>query len=90
MNSSEENRPDCFGKLEIVFPKGADGLRHSPRMCMACVFKTECLQTAMKQPAGLEVESEMVDRAYESRAISFIQRWAKRKSLHKKSKPKKT
>jgi hypothetical protein len=90
MSDSSENRPDCFGVLEIVFPKSTDGLRHSPPMCMACVFKTECLQTAMQQPAGVEVESEMVDRAYESRAISFIQRWSRRKSLHQKRKTKKT
>ncbi len=89
MNSGEANKPDCFGRLEIVFPKGSDGLRHSPPKCMACVFKTECLQTAMQQPAGHEVESEMIDRAYEARAISFIQRWSKKKALHQKTKQRK-
>jgi len=89
MSDREENRPDCFGNLENVFPKGADGLRHSPRLCMACVFKTECLQSAMEKPAGAAVESEMVDRAYESRTIGFLERWSKRKALHQKSKQKK-
>jgi hypothetical protein len=89
MSENEENRPDCFGTLEIVFPKGSDGLRHSPPMCMACVFKTECLKAAMEKPAGAEVESERVDRAYESRTIGFLERWSKRKALHQKIKQKK-
>lgn len=89
MNSGDADKPDCFGRLEIVFPKGSDGLRHSPPMCMACVFKTECLQIAMQQPSGVEVESEMVDRAYEARTIGFVQRWSKKKALHQKTKQKK-
>ncbi|MBS3759153.1 MAG: hypothetical protein KGY61_10870 [Desulfobacterales bacterium] len=89
MNSSDGNKPDCFGRLDIVFPKGSDGLRHSPPGCMACEFKTECLRAAIEQPAGREVESEMVDRAYESRTISFVQRWSKKKALHQRSKQKK-
>ena len=84
--TQDENhpKPACFGQLELVFPKGKDGLRHSPAICMACVFKTECLQTAMQQPEGVDVEEEKVDRAYQSRAISFFQRWSKKKSLSKK------
>jgi len=89
MNTHEPNKPNCFGRLEVVFPKGADGLRHSPAKCMGCVFKTECLRTAMQQPAGREVESEMVDRAYDARAIGFVQRWAKKKALHQRAKQKK-
>ncbi len=82
------DKPDCFGRLDIVFPKGHDGLRHSPPMCMACVFKTECLRAAMQQPAGLEVESERIDRAYESRMIGFFQRWSRKKQLQKQKKQK--
>jgi hypothetical protein len=82
------NTPDCFGRLDVVFPKGSDGLRHSPPMCRACVFKTECLREAMHAPAGLAVESERVDRAYESRSISFLERWSRRKQLQKQRKRK--
>ena len=81
--AANPDKPECFGQLELVFPKGADGLRHSPPLCMACVFKTECLRAAMQQPEWLEVESEKVDRAYESRAINFFQRWSKKKQLAK-------
>ena len=81
--AAQPDKPECFGRLEVVFPKGADGLRHSPQLCMACVFKTECLRAAMDKPEGLEVESERVDRAYESRTINFFQRWSKKKQLAK-------
>ncbi len=86
---NKDGKPECFGVLEKVFPKGADKLRHSPTACMGCVFKTECLQTAMQQPAGLEVESERLDRAYESRTIGFFERWSKKKLLSQKIKGKK-
>lgn len=88
--AAHPDKPECFGQLEMVFPRGADGLRHSPPLCMACVFKTECLRTAMQQPEGLEVESERVDRAYESRTINFFQRWSKKKQLAKEKDRKKS
>ncbi|HMA66461.1 MAG TPA: hypothetical protein VKO20_01460 [Desulfosalsimonadaceae bacterium] len=90
MNESEPekaetaDKPDCFGRLDIVFPKGSDKLRHSPPACMGCVYKTECLRAAMEQPAAVEVESEKVDRAWESGVIGFFQRWSKKKQLHQK------
>ncbi len=86
---NKNGKPECFGVLENVFPKGADKLRHSPTACMGCVYKTECLQAAMQQPSGLEVESERLDRAYESRAIGFLERWSKKKRLSQKIKRKK-
>jgi len=87
---NESDKPECFGILEKVFPRGADKLRHSPTACMGCVFKTECLQNAMQQPSGLEVESERLDRAYESRSIGFLERWSKKKQLSKKIKQNKS
>ena len=78
-----KQKPECFGVMEMVFPMTEDGLRHSPLSCMACPHKTECLGTAIRRPAGLEVQEELVDRAYESKTISFIERWSKKKYLDK-------
>jgi hypothetical protein len=83
MTDQHQPKPDCFGVLEIVFPKSDDGLRHSPEECMICVHKTGCLRTAIKNPDGLKVKEEIVDRAYESKNIGFLQRWSKRKYLKK-------
>ncbi|MFO7838945.1 MAG: hypothetical protein R6X08_05560 [Desulfosalsimonadaceae bacterium] len=83
-------RPDCFGRLDIVFPRGSDNLRHSPPACMGCVYKTECLRKAMEQPAAIDVESEKVDRAWESGMIGFFQRWSKKKQLYRKKRSGKT
>lgn len=77
-------RPNCFSDLNKVFPVRPDGLRHTPDICLACSFKTECLRAAMEKKEGLKVYSEKVDRAYRSGVIGFLERWSKRKELHRK------
>ena len=82
----EAEHPYCFGKLESVFPKGDDGLRHTPESCMVCLYKTECLRSAMAKSGGLKVREEKVDRAYSAGMISFLERWSQKKELHQKMK----
>lgn len=84
----DEKKPDCFGVIDVVFPMGDDGLRHSPESCMECRHKTECLRTAIKNPKGLKVREELVDRAYDAGNIGFLKRWSKRKYLQKIKKEK--
>lgn len=84
-----KKRPDCFGDLETVFPKGEDNLRTSPEQCLACRYKTPCLRSAMKGIGGLKVRDEFVDRAYGSGGISFLERWSKKKELSRRLKEKK-
>ncbi|MFW6081232.1 MAG: hypothetical protein ACOC7W_04895 [Desulfosalsimonas sp.] len=80
--TDSENRPECFGVLELVFPMTENGLRQTPEVCMECDQKTDCLKTAIKGGGGLRVEDEKVDRAYQAGNLSFLQRWAKKKSIH--------
>jgi hypothetical protein len=80
----KEEYPSCFGVLEIVFPKGDDGLRNTPETCLMCFYKTECLKTAMGKSDGLTVQEEVVDRAYESGMLGFLERWSKKKAIHRK------
>ena len=84
MTDDSQRRPSCFADLDTVFPPGADGLRHTPRRCMICVYKTDCLREAMARTAGLTVREECVDRAYRSGMIGFWDRWSRKKSLHRK------
>jgi len=86
MKEDRSNIPSCFGDIKTVFPKGVDGLRHSPEICLQCVLKTDCLRTAMKKPDGLRVEQEMIDRANDSRMVSFIERWSRKKTIKQKLK----
>jgi len=86
MIEPEEKYPYCFGKLEEVFPKGDDGLRHTPESCLVCIYKTRCLRRAMEGAEGLAVREEKVDRAYEAGMIGFLDRWSRKKTLHKKRK----
>ena len=80
----EDNKPECFGDLEQVFPMSGDGLRHSPEKCMDCNEKTQCLKTAITGGNQVTVEEEKLDRAYKSGAVSFIERWSRKKTLHRR------
>jgi hypothetical protein len=82
----EKEYPACFGVLENVFPEGADGMRHSPESCMVCHCKTDCLRVAMGKNEGLEVREACVDRAYDSGMIGFLDRWSRKKKLHRQRK----
>ncbi len=76
-----KNYPFCFGILETVFPKGENGLRFSPETCLMCIYKTECLKTAMQGKSGISVKEEVVDRAYDSGMLGFFERWSRKKAL---------
>jgi hypothetical protein len=78
--------PSCYADLDRVFPMGENDLRTTPERCMACAYKTECLRAAMSAEKGNRVREEMVDRAYTSGMIGFLQRWSEKKRLHQKRK----
>lgn len=80
---SSSDNPPCFGDLETVFPLSCDGLRHTPEACMQCAVKTDCLRAAMSKPAALEVREEMIERAYRGGLIGKIQRWSRKKVIHR-------
>lgn len=80
-DGKEEGRPECFGRLDAVFPLGQDGLRHSPEGCLPCEIKTECLRTAVAGDEGATVHSERLERAYQAGMVGFLGRWALQKDL---------
>jgi hypothetical protein len=84
----DNHYPDCFGQLDVVFPKGKHGLRNTPQTCMSCSHNTECMRTAMKGAGGLKIREEMLDRAYRSGNIGFFERWSKMKQIKCRQKKK--
>ena len=82
----DKKYPNCFGELEKVFPKTKDGLRSTPEACLECLHKTACLRSAMEGACGVKVREEIVDRAYDSGMMSFVERWSKKKELKRKLK----
>ncbi|MFZ0240579.1 MAG: hypothetical protein WAL90_02950 [Desulfobacterales bacterium] len=84
------DHPYCFSKLEQVFPLGADGLRHTPESCRPCLFKTECLRAALQKSEGLKVHEEKLERAQAAGTIGFLERWSRKKDLHRRMQQKKT
>ncbi len=83
-NEKNKQYPRCYALLEEVFPMEKDGLRHVSERCMVCVYKIECLRTAMEKPDGLNVKEEVVDRAYSSGVMGFLERWSKKKDIHRR------
>ena len=81
--SETKKRPDCFSDLETVFPRRSDGLRVTPITCLQCIHKTACLRAAMRQKKGLDVREEMLDRAYRSGVVGFLNRWSQKKTIHR-------
>ena len=84
MKRENKNHPVCYGNLENVFPLGQDGLRHTPEDCYPCRHKTDCLRAAIQGKEGLKVQEEHVDRAYHSGMIGFMERWLKKKDIHRR------
>ena len=81
--------PPCFGELETVFPMGKNGLRNTPDTCLECLYKTKCLRSAIEGAGGLKVREEVIERAYQSGRISFLERWSRTKALQRMLKEKK-
>lgn len=77
--------PHCYAILDKVFPMGENGLRQTPERCMVCLYKVECLRTAMGKSDGFKVKEEMIDRAYSSGIIGFFERWSQKKDLQRRS-----
>ncbi|HAR35272.1 MULTISPECIES: hypothetical protein [Desulfobacter] len=83
--TSNDELPDCFGDLEKVFPMGPNGLRETPEQCFYhCPVKTKCLQQAMATKNGIQVEEEVIERSSKAGAISFFERWSRKKQAYRR------
>ncbi len=78
--------PECFGRMDQVFPMGDSGLRESPAECLACARKTDCLRRAMAGPEGMELKMEMVSRDPDTGLRGVLKRWSLRKTLSRQKK----
>jgi len=86
MNKSNEKK-ECFGILEKVFPMTEKGLRQTPDDCFYhCPVKTKCLQQAMTTKDGVKVEEEIIERGTLPGTVSFLERWSRKKQVHRKIK----
>ena len=90
MTTTVRERPPCFGDLDTVFPESEDGLRCSPEPCLACEHKTACLRLAMQGKTGLKIQEANLDRAHDAGMVGFLERWSKKKEIHRRLKEKNT
>ena len=86
MNPNKKNeKPECFGNLDQVFPMTTSGLRQTPEKCFeACPLKTDCLRQAMTTQQATQVEEEIIERGSKTGAINFFERWSRKKQVHRK------
>lgn len=83
--TSKDDLPDCFGDLEKVFPMGPQGLRETPEQCFYhCPVKTKCLQQALATKNGIQIEEEVIERSTKAGAISFFERWSRKKQAYRR------
>lgn len=88
--SDDNPLPDCFGNLEKVFPMTQSGLRETPEDCFFhCPVKTRCLKQAMATKDGVQVEEEIIERSTKAGAMTFFERWSRKKQAHRKLRKKK-
>lgn len=76
-------RPACFGDMEKVFPRGADGLREVPKDCWDCEERVDCLKAAVgSADARREMDEDMARREQEMTGgvTGFLRRWSRLKS----------
>ncbi len=82
---SESDLPECFGNLGKVFPMGKNGLRETPEDCFFhCPVKTRCLKQAIATKDGTKVEEEIIERSTKAGAMNFLERWSRKKQVHKR------
>lgn len=85
MSDMQHCNPECFGNLEKVFPMGENGLRQTPDECFFhCAVKTACLRQAIKGEQGPDLEEERLELRDKAGLMSFIERWSKKKQIHRK------
>ncbi|NLA74773.1 MAG: hypothetical protein GX846_04780 [Deltaproteobacteria bacterium] len=74
-------RKACYGVLDKVFPRGKEGLRAVPSVCLDCPERLMCLKTAIRTKEGLEMRSENLKRMPAMGMLDRIKRWSQKKEL---------
>ncbi len=84
--TTEDERPECFGILDQVFPMTDKGLRQTPDDCFYhCPVKTKCLKQAMATRDGVRLEEEIIQRGTRAGAVNFFERWSRKKQAHRRT-----
>ncbi|MFH1061237.1 MAG: hypothetical protein V1797_21440 [Pseudomonadota bacterium] len=84
---ASETRPACYGVLEKVFPRTAQGLREVQEQCWNCGQRVDCLRAAMTQSEQRRtMNEELIGRqsAVVGGMAGFLQRWSRLKQENQK------
>ena len=83
-------KKECFGILDIVFPRSEKGLREVPPECFLCPDRVECMRAALKTKEGLEMRAENLDRTEAKGMLGRLQRWSGKKEFNRLIKEQRT
>jgi len=81
-----QGRPECHGRLDVVFPMGADGLREVAAGCWDCQSRVDCLRLAVAadrdqgRPDRLTPAGQASENNEQSGVGGFLRRWSRLKS----------
>ncbi len=83
---TDRKKPECFGKVDVVFPMTGEGYRETPERCMeTCNVRVDCLRRALSSDPDADiVKEDQVDRAYEAGLMGFFERWSRKKMIQRK------
>jgi len=71
-------QPECWGRLEKVFPVEAWKEEDQPRLnaeCRECHYYSSCLEEAMASPAGQALKQGRIYEAGQEGKMDFFPRW---------------
>ena len=74
-------KKECFGILDRVFPVSDSGLREIVPECFNCPERVSCLKEALSTEEGIEMRSEILDRAPTRGLTGRLKRWSQKKEL---------
>ena len=82
----DDSKEACFGKLDVVFPVGRNGLREVPEGCFECSERVACMKAALASPVGIEMQWGLLERDPEKGWRGRLKRWSERKELNRRQK----
>ena len=78
-----DEKNECFGILDNVFPISENGLREIVTECFQCPDRVLCLKIALSTEEGIKMREDILDRAAKDGFIGRLQRWSRKKELHR-------
>ncbi len=82
-DKKENNKPECFGILDEVFPLSDSGIREVRERCIDCPLRVDCLRKALETEDGIRMREELLERMPVRGMGDWLRRWSDKKTLYR-------